>query len=129
MNGWMLQWYLYVPALDTVMVAEEPGSMSPVSKVCPLSAVAVCAVLSWLATVTRAPRETVIEAGANLKFAMLTEPVRLALDEDEDEDEDEGDPPDLLDDDPLDLDDEEPPDCEDPLGLDACEEPPAFAEL
>ena len=55
MNGWMVQWYLYVPALDTVNPAEDPGSMSPVSKLLPSSAVAVCAVLSLLVTVIRGP--------------------------------------------------------------------------
>jgi hypothetical protein len=55
------------------MVADEPGSMSPVSKLLPLSAVAVCAVLSRLVTVTRAPRSTVSDAGANLKSEIVIE--------------------------------------------------------
>src|SRR3954462_12466171 len=53
------------------MVAEVPGPMSPVSKV--PSAVAVCAVPSWLATVTFAPGLTVSDGGANLKPEMVTE--------------------------------------------------------
>jgi hypothetical protein len=44
----MLRWNLYVPGLDSVTVAVAPGSMSLVSKLWPSSAVAVCAVLSWL---------------------------------------------------------------------------------
>ena len=93
MNGWMLQWYLKVPALLRATVAEEFGSMFPVSKLLPSSAVNVCAVVSLLVTVTFVPRLTVIAGGTNLKFAMLTELEPLGLDCD--------DPPD----------DEEPPDC------------------
>ena len=72
MNGWMLQWYLNVPVLLRTTVVEAFGSMFPVSKLSPLSAVNVCAVVSLFVTVTFVPRFTVSEAGTNLKFAMLT---------------------------------------------------------
>src|SRR4051812_44426768 len=51
--------------------------MSPVSKLVPSSAVAVCAVLSWLATLMRVPLSTVSEAGENLKFEMVSAPEPL----------------------------------------------------
>ena len=51
---------------------DAPWASVPVSKLCPSSAVAVCAVLSWLVTVTRAPCLTVTLAGANLKLLILT---------------------------------------------------------
>ena len=72
MNGWMLQWYLNVPALLRATVVEAFGSMFPVSKLLPLSAVNVCAVLSLLVTVIFVPCFTVSVAGTNLKLAILT---------------------------------------------------------
>jgi hypothetical protein len=67
--------------LLTLNVCEDPGSTLPVSKVLPSSAVAVCAVLSWLLTVTPASGLTVTLAGANLKsliFTVLAEPRAFA---------------------------------------------------
>src|SRR3954453_11972287 len=52
------------------MVAAAPGWMSLVSKALPLSAVAVCAVVSLFFTVTFDPALTVRVAGANLKLLM-----------------------------------------------------------
>jgi hypothetical protein len=53
------------------MVLVLPGLMSPVSKL-PSSAVAVCAVVSSLATARCAPALTVIVAGTNLKLLIST---------------------------------------------------------
>src|SRR4051794_11297745 len=74
MNGWMLQWYAYLPAFASATVAEAPGAMSPVSNELPSSAVAVCAVLSSLLTTIRVPRVTANVAGANLKLSILMVP-------------------------------------------------------
>ena len=56
----------------TEIVCDAPWASVPVSKLCPSSAVAVCAVLSWLVTVTRAPCLTVTLAGENLKLLIFT---------------------------------------------------------
>ena len=56
----------------TEIVCDAPWASVPVSKLCPSSAVAECAVVSWLVTVTRAPRLTVTLAGANLKLLIFT---------------------------------------------------------
>jgi hypothetical protein len=55
-----------------LIVPEEPGDSVPVSKLLPSSETAVCAVLSSLVTVTRAPPWTVMVAGVNLKSAIFT---------------------------------------------------------
>ena len=56
----------------TEIVCDAPCARSPVSKLCPSSAVAVCVVLSSLVTVTRAPCLTVTLAGENLKLLIVT---------------------------------------------------------
>ena len=56
----------------TETVCAAPLASVPVSKLCPSSAVAVCAVLSSLVTVTRAPFVTVTLAGENLKLLIVT---------------------------------------------------------
>src|SRR4051812_12183701 len=71
MKGWMLQWYGTLPAALSEIVAELPGLMSFVSKELSF-AVAVCAVVSLLVTVTFDPALTVSAAGANLKLLMVT---------------------------------------------------------
>src|SRR5690242_18236825 len=50
---------------------DEPAFTGPVSKLCPSSAVTVCAVLSSLATCTRPPA-TVSVLGANAKSLIVT---------------------------------------------------------
>jgi len=71
--------------LLTEIVCDAPSASVPVSKLCPSSAVAVWAVLSWLVTVTRAPCLTVTLAGENLKsliFTALELPTDTACDDD-----------------------------------------------
>src|SRR5689334_19594656 len=60
------------PVVLTVIVLDDPGLMSPVSKLLPSSEVTVCAVLSRFEIVTRAPVFTVIVPGRNLKLRIET---------------------------------------------------------
>jgi len=71
MNGWIVQWYEYVPAAGARTVVDAPESTVPESKLWPSSAVTVCAVLSSFATLMRAPFLTRRVPGENLKLLMV----------------------------------------------------------
>ena len=71
MNGWMVQWYEYVPAAGARMVVDAPGSTVPESKLWPSSAVTVCAALSSFATLMPAPFWARRLLGENLKLLMV----------------------------------------------------------
>src|SRR6187397_2872354 len=57
------------------MVLDDPESIEPVSKLCPSSAVSVCATLSSLVTTAPAPPATASVAGLNAKLSILIAPV------------------------------------------------------
>src|ERR1700730_6496715 len=71
MNGWIEQWYVYVPGCGNVVVKLAPGAISPESQA-PSVLVLVCATGSLLVNVIAWPGLTVIVVGANANLPMLT---------------------------------------------------------
>src|SRR5450755_4395420 len=71
MNGWIEQWYVYVPGWSRVTVKEPPVGISPESQA-PVVLVAVCVIESVLVKVTAWPALTVMLVGEKANLSMVT---------------------------------------------------------
>jgi hypothetical protein len=69
-EGWIEQWYAYVPAFLNVIENVPPLAIRPLSKL-PASAVTVC-VRPWFVQVTVVPALTVTASGLNPKSTIDT---------------------------------------------------------
>ena len=69
-EGWIEQWYAYVPAFLNVIENVPPLEIGPLSKL-PASAVTVC-VRPWFVQVTVIPALTVTASGLNAKSTIDT---------------------------------------------------------
>jgi len=72
--GWIVQWYVNVPAPVNVWLNEAPGAMRPESQ---LLLVDVCVVLSLLCHVTVVPTATLTGFGENADVVMVDAPLTI----------------------------------------------------
>jgi hypothetical protein len=74
--GWIVQWYVYEPAVLKVWLNDPPGAMPPESQ---LALVDVCVVLSLLCHVTVVPTATVIGFGEYAVVVIVDAPDTIEI--------------------------------------------------